>query len=188
MMGRITGHASAGDCNLNQLAAVLDEMKAKGWKPKVIAGAKASAPVRSKAADHPSARKARAMWISLHQLGVVRDRRESALEAFAARQLKVERLQWADQGQVYKLIEALKAMAERAGWSQAGDLDAVKARLAALLARKAPGRCRLDAPRQIDLLAWPRSRPDAQHRASEAHEAWRPALPAPLPRVRHVPA
>ncbi|MDP1964000.1 MAG: hypothetical protein Q8K93_17570, partial [Reyranella sp.] len=32
--------------------------------------------------------------------------------------LGVERLQWADQGLVYKLIEALKAMAERAGWSQ----------------------------------------------------------------------
>lgn len=58
------------------------------------------------------------MWISLHQLGVVRNAEETALEAFAARQLHVERLQWADQGQVYKLIEALKAMAERAGWSQ----------------------------------------------------------------------
>src|SRR3546814_16890334 len=51
-------------------------------------------------------------------LGVVRDPSESALEAFAARQLNVEQLQWADQGRVYKLIEALKAMAERAGWSQ----------------------------------------------------------------------
>lgn len=122
MLARITGKTSAADCNVAQLAAVLDELKAKGWKPTVITGGKAgvapTSPTRSKPADHPAARKARALWISLHQLGVVRDRRESALESFAARQLKVERLQWANQGQVYKLIEALKAMAERAGWSQ----------------------------------------------------------------------
>ena len=57
----------------------------------------------------------------------MRNRSESALEAFAARQLHVDRLQWADQAQVYKLIEALKAMAERAGWSQ--DLSGVPAAL-----------------------------------------------------------
>jgi phage gp16-like protein len=123
---RVTGRASSADCTESQLAALLDEFKRLGWK-----GAKAgpskrpgTAPV-SRLADHPSAKKARALWISLYQLGVVREPSEQALEAFAARQLKCERLQWADQGQVYKLIEALKAMAERAGWSQ--DLSGVQA-------------------------------------------------------------
>ena len=58
------------------------------------------------------------MWISLYNLGAVRNPSEEALEAFATRQLRVERLQWANQSHCYKLIEALKAMAERAGWHQ----------------------------------------------------------------------
>jgi len=137
MLKRITGVESCTVCSDGQLADVLDELKAKGWTPKVIAGSAPRKPVaNNKQADHPAARKARAMWISLYQLGVVKDRRESALEAFAARQLKVDRLQWADQGQLYKLIEALKAMAERAGWSQAGSLEDIKARLADLVRRR----------------------------------------------------
>ncbi len=59
------------------------------------------------------------MWISLHQLGVVRDPSEAALERFGARQLGVERLAWAGGSEGYRLIEALKAMAQRAGWDQA---------------------------------------------------------------------
>lgn len=114
VLHQVAGKSSAADCNDHQLGLVLDNFKAKGWKAKP-AGAKPGAPA---AADHPSAKKARAMWISLHQLGVVRDAGDHALEAFARRQLKVERLQWADQGLCYKLIEALKAMAKRAGWDQ----------------------------------------------------------------------
>lgn len=120
MLYRLTGHASAADCSEAELGRVLDELKAKGWTP-------ASPPRKARRADHPAARKARALWVSLHQLGVVRNRSEAALEAFARRQLQVERLQWADQAQVYKLIEALKAMAERASWSQ--DLAGVPAEL-----------------------------------------------------------
>jgi hypothetical protein len=64
------------------------------------------------------ARKARALWISLYHLGAVRSRDEKALEAFAKRQLGCERLVWADQSQGFRLIEALKAMADKHGWSQ----------------------------------------------------------------------
>jgi hypothetical protein len=62
--------------------------------------------------------KARAMWISLHQLGAIDNPSEQALEAFAKRQLGVEKLQWANQQLGFKLIEALKAIAERHGWHQ----------------------------------------------------------------------
>ena len=65
------------------------------------------------------------MWISLHQLGAVRDPSEAALEAFARRQLGVDRLRWAVASEANALIEALKQMAERAGWSQ--DLSGVPA-------------------------------------------------------------
>lgn len=121
ILERLTGRTSSSSCSDAELGRVLDEFKAKGWKPKVLAGgkpAKAPRSVAARPADHPSARKARSLWISLWNLGEVRDSSEPALEAFARRQLGVERLQWADQGLTYKLIEALKGMAERAGWSQ----------------------------------------------------------------------
>lgn len=122
ILERLTGRTSSAECTDAQLDRVLDEFKAKGWTPTVVAGSALASPTagdrRPRRADHPAAGKARALWISLHRLAVIRDPSEAGLEAFARRQLKVDRLQWADQGQVYKLIEALKAMAERAGWSQ----------------------------------------------------------------------
>ncbi len=140
MLERLTGRASASDCTDAQLGLVLDELKAKGWKPKAAAR---SRPAKAKAATHPLARKARALWISLHQLGEVRDPSEAALEAFARRQLGVDRLRWAVASEGAALIEALKAMAERAGWSQdlSGvpahrQIDVLKARLAILVAAR----------------------------------------------------
>lgn len=108
---RITGFTSSTKCSVPQLVQVVEELKAKGFQAK---------PTKriAKAADHPSARKARAMWISLYHLGAIGNSSEAALETFARRQLGVEQLQWADQQQCYKLVEALKAMAERHGWSQ----------------------------------------------------------------------
>jgi phage gp16-like protein len=119
---RVTGGLrSAGACNQAQLHAVLAEFRRLGWKgpaarPKAAGG--------RTPATSSFARKARAMWISLHQLGVVRDPSERALEAFGARQLRVDRLQWADESQAHRLIEALKAMATRHGWDQ--QLDGIK--------------------------------------------------------------
>lgn len=108
---RVAGRTSAGDRTGAELDAVLKEFEAKGFSAK-------ARPKGPRPADHPSAMKARALWISLGQLGVVRDPSERALEAFAKRQLGCTRMAWADQAMIYKLIEALKSMAERAGWSQ----------------------------------------------------------------------
>ncbi|MCX7586563.1 gp16 family protein [Phenylobacterium sp. 58.2.17] len=124
LIARVTGGLrSAGDCSPAQLDAILAEYRRLGWKPSTGKSEKSSA-FRRAPAQSPFAAKARALWISLHQLGVVRDPSERALEAFAARQLKVDRLQWADEGMGYRLIEALKAMAERAGWEQ--HLDGIR--------------------------------------------------------------
>lgn len=129
VLKKITGHPSSKDCTDAQLIMVLAHYRSLGWSP---AGA-AKAPAARKApgpksdrnpARHPVAKKARALWISLHQLGAVRDPSERSLEAFGKRQLGVDRLQWADQSQGHRLIEALKAMAERAGWAQ--DLTGIK--------------------------------------------------------------
>jgi phage gp16-like protein len=116
LLERVTGLVSSTAMNIGQLGKVLDEFARLGWSPRV---SQAGKPARKpRAADHPTAKKARAMLISLGLLGAIRDTSEGALEAFASRQLGTDRLQWADQAQVYKLIEALKAIATRHGWDQ----------------------------------------------------------------------
>lgn len=126
LLERITGHRSSADCTDAQLVKVLDEYRRLGWAPSNAPRTAPAAPSKAtrKPATSPMAKKARAMWISLHQLGAVRDPSEKALEAFGKRQLGVDRLQWADEGQAFRLIEALKAIAERHGWSQ--DLGGIK--------------------------------------------------------------
>lgn len=105
-----TGHLSLTECSERELVAMLDWLKSKGFKP--LPG--------KKAASHPMALKARALWISLYHLGVVHNRSDAALEAFAKRQLKCEKLAWARQSDAFQLIEALKAMGSRHGWVQHG--------------------------------------------------------------------
>lgn len=115
----VTGQISAADCSEAELTAMVEHLRAHGFRPRPRAMT-GKGPGARPAADHAAARKARALWISLYHLGVVENPKEKALEAFACRQLKVEAFQWADQSRCYKLIEALKAMAERAGWLQTG--------------------------------------------------------------------
>lgn len=133
LLERVTGHRSSADCTDAQLRAVLDEYRRRGWSPGNKQGHKQTysprpgRPAAARPASNPIARKARALWLSLWQLGVVRDPSEAALEAFGKRQLGVDRLAWADQSQGYRLIEALKAMAKRNDWAQDGeDIHAIK--------------------------------------------------------------
>lgn len=113
-LAEVTGHSSLKACSDAQLSKMLDWLASKGFRPVQ----------RSGVAMHPMARKARALWISLHHLGAVDNPSEQALEAFAKRQLKCDKLVWADQRQAYALIEALKAWAVRAGWPEAGGSSA----------------------------------------------------------------
>lgn len=115
----VAGFRSSADCTEGDLIKLIERFKARGWKP-----AQPSGRAKPKPADHKPAGKARALWLSLHALGAIDDPSERALEAFARRQLGCDRLQWANQALAYRLIEALKAMAERHGWNQA--LDGVK--------------------------------------------------------------
>jgi phage gp16-like protein len=102
---------SAKDCTDAELVTLIKHFEARGFTAK----AKRPGP---KPADLPFANKARAMWISLHQLGAIDDPSEDALEAFCRRQMKVAKMQWADATRAYKMIEALKDMAVREGWDQ----------------------------------------------------------------------
>lgn len=103
-----TGQSSLTKCSDAQLAKMLDWLKRKGFRPIPKKGA----------AQHPMALKARALWVSLYHLGVVHNRDDAALEAFAKRQLGCERLSWARQSEAFRLVEALKAMGTRNGWVQ----------------------------------------------------------------------
>lgn len=127
MLFGVTGKGSARDCSDAELVAVVERLKALGWKPAAPKGRTGDGKAGSRPADHPAAMKARALWISLHHLGAIDNPSELALEAFARRQLKVERLQWANQREAFRLIEALKAIAERHGWSQSTEGVAVAA-------------------------------------------------------------
>ncbi len=115
VMHRVTGRISAADCDVAQLEALVQEFTRLGFRAtaKPVPGKRGTA-----RADHPLARKARAMWISLGLLCAVRETSEPALEAFARRQMGCERFQWANQSQGDRLVEGLKAMAERHGWEQ----------------------------------------------------------------------
>lgn len=109
------GANSAGDMNAAQLQRVVDEFKRLGFK--VANKAKIGGTVLAKgrrtgvatvtlAADRQS-RKARAMWLTLHAIGQVRDPSEAALLAYAKRQCKVDRLEWVQD--TVPLLESLKA-------------------------------------------------------------------------------
>ncbi len=116
---RETGQDTAKGLSDAQTGRVLEAFKTLGWKPRLVTNNKTAGKSEGpKTASSPAARKARALWLSLWRLGVIRNKSEVSLEAFGARQLGVEKLQWADDGHMYKLIEALKSMAERNGWVQ----------------------------------------------------------------------
>lgn len=112
LAARYEGARSAKDLSVADLDDLVGHFKAMGWTP---APPKSRPPVRSGArvlADRPEAKKARALWISLYHLGVVRDPSERALAAFGKRMTGVQALQWIH-GDFDKVIEALKGMATR---------------------------------------------------------------------------
>lgn len=117
----VPGKRSAAQLTRRERGAVLDELRRLG-------AGKAKAKRRLKV--HPSAdtagmvAKARAMWISLHQLGAVADPSDQALEAWARRQTKAHTadgsglaaLAWAGPQEMRSIIEGMWAIAGRHGW------------------------------------------------------------------------
>lgn len=98
-----TGKRSSKDLTDPQLRLVLGRLNQ---------GRPAPRPTR---ADTPHARKARALWLSLHHLGLVDDPAETALRAWVKRQHQVDDLRFVRAAEAAPVIEGLKAWAERAG-------------------------------------------------------------------------
>lgn len=106
---KVTGKTSSAFLSPRELGQVLDAIK--GRLP-VSRGA-----VRGRAlADSPHARKIRALWLSLWNLGAVDSPSEEALAAFAERQCGVQALQWVRPAEASAIIEALRGMARRHGF------------------------------------------------------------------------
>ena len=127
LLQRSAGVMSAADADIAGLDRALKAMEGLGWKALPPTRRKDGKGIATRRpADHPVARKARALWISLWQLGAIENASEQALEAFAKRQLGCTALQWADQSQCDRLIEALTAMALRHGWQATGSIAVLK--------------------------------------------------------------
>ncbi|EBW7149639.1 gp16 family protein [Citrobacter braakii] len=104
MLLSITGITSTSGMNPGQLNKVLAAMKAKGFKVKPSRKARTTRPL----ADHPQARKLRALWLEMYAQGIVRDSSEEALRRWVKRETKVDGLQWLEPEMASSAIEKLK--------------------------------------------------------------------------------
>ncbi len=104
------GKTSSRDLTIAQMDAVLREFTGKGWSPKPP---KSKGATKRKLATGPEVEKIRALWLWMHQLGIVRDPSESALASYARRMAGIDDLHWADGARCYRLIETLKKWAQR---------------------------------------------------------------------------
>ena len=68
--------------------------------------------------SRPLARKARALWISLHNLDEIDNADDRALAAFARRLTGKETLRFCDAKELNQVVEALKAWGARVGWTK----------------------------------------------------------------------
>lgn len=107
ILQRVGNAQSAKDLSVSNLQRVLDHMKACGFK--VRPNRKPSRPL----AEDPESKKIRAMWLFMHELGVVRDPSERALAAYVKRISHVDALQWTNGDQTLAVIESLKSWAMR---------------------------------------------------------------------------
>ena len=120
--------SSTKEMAIPMLEAVLERMKASGFKVRPKAGDRIQA-------VYPEARKVRALWLFLHHLGEVRDPSETALAAYVKRMVKVDDLRWARGKRVEALIETLKkwVMRRLPGAVHQLKLDAIEERRAGRL-------------------------------------------------------
>lgn len=106
----VKGKASLTDCTTLQLDRVIDELKRMGFKPRKPKAAKPK-PERRPLDTSAEASKARAVWLLLAEIGVVRDASEAALAAYVRRVAGVDDLRWVRD--MAPVIEGLKGWAAR---------------------------------------------------------------------------
>ncbi|WP_405119462.1 regulatory protein GemA [Pseudomonas leptonychotis] len=101
-MKGLDGATSTADLSVPNLLRVLEQLKQKGFK--VRPNTKAKRPL----ADDEQSKKIRALWLTLHDMGAVRDPSEEALAKYVQRMTKVAALQWLTTAKASQVIENLK--------------------------------------------------------------------------------
>jgi len=122
MLESLFGKRSSKALSTKQLVGLVEHMKKQGFKDRPRRRT-AAAPAESVTAAEDRERllrKIRALWASLHHLGVLRDASETSLASFVrrvtgGRETGIAILAWLDGAAAFKVIEALKKMAERDG-------------------------------------------------------------------------
>ena len=106
VLERVTGKSSAKGLSQENVRLVLDEFRRLGWQSKPA----------QKRLEGPYAAKLQALWIAGWNLGVVRDRKDSAMIKFITRQTGIEATAFLrNAGDARKVIEALKDWLAREG-------------------------------------------------------------------------
>ncbi len=102
------GKYSATTMTIGQLCQAVETMKKQGFKVKHRTDKSAR-----KLADDAQSKKIRALWLDMHEQGIVRNPSEASLAAYVKRLTNVEALQWLDSRQASGVIEALKKWQQR---------------------------------------------------------------------------
>jgi len=116
---RETGKDSCSLMNTTELDKVLGALKRDGFKVKrkpVAVDTKSRGQTAQHRPREGQKALATALWISLWQLGAVKDNRDSALDAFVKRQTGIAHLIWLSPQKARQVIEALKDWCEREGF------------------------------------------------------------------------
>lgn len=114
MLQAQTRKTSCSDMSMSELEAVVDHLRSRGFNAPAQPASKAKT---KRLADDPQSRKIRSLWLTLRDLGAVKDSSEAALGAFVKRQTGgergVERLEWLNNYQATRVIESLKMWVDR---------------------------------------------------------------------------
>ncbi|RLQ88894.1 regulatory protein GemA [Notoacmeibacter ruber] len=116
LLERETGKRSAKGLSETERGRVIDAMRRAGFKP-------ASKGLRN-GLEGRFAKKLQALWIAGWNLGLVRDRRDSALTSFVKRQTGLDAVRFChDAADARKAVEALKAWLARDGGVMFGNTN-----------------------------------------------------------------
>lgn len=98
--------SSATTMSIGQLHQALEAMRALGFRPR-------RRDIATRDWRGPRVAKITALWCTLADAGVVRDRSERAMISWCASMTGTARLEWADSEALNRCIEGLKAWASR---------------------------------------------------------------------------
>lgn len=111
MLKSVTGKDSTKGMSGSDLSSVLKNLERLGFK----ANTQTKKIGQRKLADSPEARKIRALWIDLRDMGELRDSSEEALVSFVKRTTGIHALEWLNSHQAGKVIDALRGWIQRKG-------------------------------------------------------------------------